>query len=114
MLDAAKTRPSRTPRTIAPMLNSFGASVAGTYGENDVPGVVRCVGMVMAEYEVRHSEGARLGAHEALRQRGRRRPSTIAPPTSRPSGTRTPRKAMHHATTPIARRHASANASTIG
>ena len=49
MLEAAKTSPSRTPRTIAPMLNSLGASVAGTYGANVVPGVVCVGGMVMRE-----------------------------------------------------------------
>ena len=38
----------------------------------------------------------------------------IIPPTSRPSGTITPSDAMHHASTPTARRHASANASAIG
>src|SRR5690349_16731012 len=49
MLDAAKTSPSRTPSTIAPMLNSLGASVAGTYGANVVAGVVCVGGMVMRE-----------------------------------------------------------------
>ena len=34
MLDAAKTRPSSTPSTIAPMLNSFGESDGETYGAN--------------------------------------------------------------------------------
>src|SRR4030081_1700268 len=59
MLEAAKTRPSRTPRTRAPMLNSVGASVAGTYGEKVAPGAACCVGMVMREYEGGRAEDAR-------------------------------------------------------
>src|SRR6476661_3527559 len=46
MLDAANTSPSRTPRMMAPMLNSLGASLGGTYGRNAAASVV-CWGMVM-------------------------------------------------------------------
>jgi hypothetical protein len=64
-LDAAKTRPSRTPRTMAPRVNSRGASVAGTYGEKVVAGVVCWEGMVMREYELPRRRGARRLRREA-------------------------------------------------
>src|SRR5690348_7907835 len=68
MLDAANTRPSRTPSTMAPMLNSFGASVGGTYGRKTVVVSVVCGGMVMREYG---AECQKVGRSEEWRSDGR-------------------------------------------